>query len=154
MAKEQNQNEIWKKIPGEWDAQYEISPEGVIRYWWSSKATHSKAKYDIVRNGLRFPTIRYQNVGGNSFYYTCILRIGGKKKMFYVHRLLALTFIPNPDNKPQVNHIDANTANNSLSNLEWVTCKENINHAWQNGLCQPWNKGSKKSSITNKQAAV
>lgn len=50
------------------------------------------------------------------------------------HQLIALTFIPNPDNKPYVNHIDGNTHNNSVSNLEWCTQKENMAHAKDNGL--------------------
>lgn len=53
---------------------------------------------------------------------------GGQKK-FLVHRLIALTFIPNPENKPQVNHIDSNKSNNCVKNLEWITNKENRNHS-------------------------
>lgn len=51
----------------------------------------------------------------------------------YIHRLVALHFIPNPDNKQYVNHIDGNRANNSVENLEWVTMKENNNHAEKYG---------------------
>lgn len=52
--------------------------------------------------------------------------INGKgRKHFKVHRLVAGAFIPNPNNKPQVNHIDGNPANNSITNLEWVTDAEN-----------------------------
>ena len=67
-------------------------------------------------------------------YLLCCLRQAGKSKMHKVHRLVALTFIPNPENKPQVNHIDGNKLNNHIDNLEWASAKENINHAWNSGL--------------------
>lgn len=57
-----------------------------------------------------------------------------KHQRYYIHRLVALTFIPNPKNLPQVNHIDANKSNNIQSNLEWVTAKENLKHARKLGL--------------------
>lgn len=53
----------------------------------------------------------------------------GKRKKFKVHRLVAGEFIPNPLDKPQVNHKDGNKKNNSISNLEWVTNQENCDHA-------------------------
>lgn len=56
------------------------------------------------------------------------------RKNQFIHRLLAKSFIPNPENKPHVNHIDGNKQNNTLSNLEWATSKENSQHAVDLGL--------------------
>lgn len=59
----------------------------------------------------------------------------GSRKVFSVHRLILETFCPNPNSENlQVNHIDGNKANNNVSNLEWVTCKENVRHGYRTGL--------------------
>lgn len=78
-------------------------------------------------------------------YYRLELCKNAQRKQYTIHRLVALAFIPNPLNKEQVNHIDGNKLNNHVSNLEWVTAKENMNHAWNNGL--------KKSSPKQRKAA-
>lgn len=65
------------------------------------------------------------------------LRTKGVRKYFNVHRLVAQTFVPNPNNKPFVNHIDGNKANNCVENLEWCDQSENMLHAYNIGLKQP-----------------
>jgi hypothetical protein len=62
------------------------------------------------------------------------LTMGGKGLHFTIHRLLAITFIPNPDNHPIINHIDGNKGNNDLANLEWCTHKHNSKHAIRIGM--------------------
>ena len=66
-------------------------------------------------------------------YYTVRL-YSGKPVTKYLHRLIAEAFIPNPENKKYINHKDGNKLNNKVNNLEWTTHKENVNHAYQNGL--------------------
>lgn len=65
---------------------------------------------------------------GEDGYEFVYLRKCGKTYRHYVHRLVAMAFIPNPDSKPQVNHIDGNPSNNCVNNLEWCTAKENQWH--------------------------
>jgi hypothetical protein len=62
------------------------------------------------------------------------LSLNGKN--YSLHRIVALTFIPNPENKDTVNHKDGNKLNNAISNLEWLTNKENIQHGFNSGLYQ------------------
>ena len=67
-------------------------------------------------------------------YRRVVLMKDGKQVNALVHRLIAQTFIPNPENKPYINHIDGDKTNNSVSNLEWCTQKENVHHAMKTGL--------------------
>lgn len=68
------------------------------------------------------------------YYVINMINDEGIRKFPTIHRLVAITYIPNPDNKPQVNHKDGNKLNNNISNLEWVTCKENILHSYSADL--------------------
>lgn len=61
-------------------------------------------------------------------YKTVLIRDNGKERTVFVHRLVAMAYVPNPDNKPQVNHIDGDKTNNRPDNLEWVTLAENMRH--------------------------
>ena len=61
----------------------------------------------------------------------------GQRTTNTIHKLVAEAFVPNPDNKPEVNHIDGNRYNNDYRNLEWVTHQENCRHAWDTGLEKP-----------------
>lgn len=70
----------------------------------------------------------------NTGYYQIVLRKNKKRKHVRIHRLVALTFIPNPDNLPQVNHKDGNKLNNNIDNLEWCTNSENTQHGYDANL--------------------
>lgn len=75
-----------------------------------------------------------QHILKNTGYKVVPLFIDKRKKTCYVHKLVAMAFIPNLENKSQVNHIDGNKLNNSVENLEWCTHSENQRHAFKNQL--------------------
>lgn len=68
-------------------------------------------------------------------YPKCSLYVNGKKKHIFIHRLVAMAFIPNTENKPTVNHINGIKTDNRLCNLEWATHKEQRIHAIKHHLC-------------------
>lgn len=94
--------------------------------------------YKINKKGeiysLKTGTERFINGEVIKGYKRVSLRNQNGVKRFQVHRLVAQIFIPNPENKSQVNHIDGNKLNNHIDNLEWCTPLENTNHAWKLGL--------------------
>ncbi|UYB00765.1 hypothetical protein GMNKNHGO_00138 [Enterococcus phage vB_Efa29212_3e] len=74
----------------------------------------------------------------------------GVKKAFKGHRLVALAFIPNPENLPIINHIDGNKRNNTVTNLEWCTNQQNIQHAYNTGLTEAYTRGLEIYDINKK----
>ena len=88
----------------------------------------------------------YTKTSRNSRYLKVTASRDRKQEHHYVHRLVAEAFVPNPDNKPQVNHIDGNSLNNNSNNLEWVTNQENIIHAYENGLINHYKDKTKCTS--------
>jgi len=104
---------------------YLISDDGRVY----KQPRKSIAKYGFDTKG-KFISIQITKKG----YCRVSLLVFGKKKHFYTHRLIGLTFIKNPHNKPCINHKDGNKKNNHYSNLEWCTEAENNEHGFQMGL--------------------
>lgn len=73
----------------------------------------------------------------SSGYSLVVLSINGQKKSFNIHRLVATAFVPNPNNREQVNHKDGDKTNNDSRNLEWVTQSDNMKHAYRMRLQTP-----------------
>ena len=106
--------EIWKDIDG---FNYQVSNLGRIK----------NKKTCIIRTGMLNSKNGYAKI---SMRRTS----DGKNYSMFIHRLVAEAFIPNPDNLPQVNHKDGNKLNNTVDNLEWCSCFDNIMHAMDNNL--------------------
>lgn len=98
-----------------------------------SKLTHYQiSDIGLVKNNLTNKLLEGSH--DSRGYKIVSIYANGKMYSIKVHRLVAQAFIPNPDNKPTVNHRDGNKDNNKVSNLEWATHKENIDHAIETGL--------------------
>ena len=82
-------------------------------------------------------TVYKEHVNKNGYCQVAV-SLGNRKnvKVFKIHKAIAETFIPNPDDKPEVNHKDGNKLNNCVDNLEWMTGAENTRHAYQTGLAK------------------
>ena len=115
---------MWKKFIYEGkETDYSVSTEGEVRKDTTNYILSQSSQQD------------YKFVG---------LLIDGQQKRMRVHRMVAMTFIDNPDNKPYVNHINGNRSDNNVENLEWVTPSENTRHAVETGLM---NSGRKRAVI-------
>lgn len=117
--------EIWKDVKG-FEQGYQISNLGRIK-------SKSRIVNYGIKKALRPSKILKTRKGKTGYYYT-VFSLGKIRKTVKPHRLVAEHFISNPENKPQVNHKDGDKSNNIISNLEWNTAKENVKHAYNNGL--------------------
>ena len=137
------QNEIWKPILG-FEQFYEISNLGNIK----SLPRTAKAKngnFYLRKERILKPCLKpiYESVN------LCGIH---NRRQEYIHRLVAETFIPNPNNKPQVNHINGLKTDNRVENLEWCTHKENMTHAKEKGLKkQTYGTNNPNAKLTKEQ---
>jgi len=115
--------EIWKAIPG-YEGLYEISTTTEIK---SLPRNGTSKSEKILTQNLKINKSGYKK-------YEIGLHKNNIRKWFVIARLMALTFLDNPENKPCVNHIDGNPLNNRLDNLEWCSYSENGLHAYKTGL--------------------
>lgn len=92
--------------------------------------------YSVSSGGrvFSYKSNKYLKLQSNEHYLKVTLTKNGKQIQKLVHRLVAEAFIPNPENKKEVNHIDGNKLNNNIDNLEWVTPKENQQHSVRKNL--------------------
>lgn len=124
------EDEIWKDVivtkngvSYDYSGYYMVSNKSNIKRLETTIPTKIKHNQCITRKErLMKPTISSKG------YLYIKLSKNGIAKGFQVHRIVAEVFIPNPDNKPQVNHLDENPLNNNVNNLVWATIKENINY--------------------------
>ena len=119
--------EIWKEIKG-YEGLYQVSNLGNIKHLKFKKKNVLTGGFSLIKERILKPVKHY-----NGYVYVDLHK-NGSHKITAIHRIVALNFIDNINNKPQVNHFDGNKENNNVINLEWCTMSENMIHALNNGL--------------------
>ena len=122
--------EIWKDIKN-YEGFYQVSSLGRIRSLDRTICQKSKYGTTMIKK-YKGKIIAPQTQ--QSKYYVVYLIKQRERRRLYVHKLVADAFIPNPLNKKEINHKDCDKYNNNVTNLEWVTRKENLEHAVRSGL--------------------
>lgn len=122
--------EIWKDIIG-YEGIYQISSFGRVKSLDREEYVPGFSRRRIRKGRI---LAQVKNHGG---YMLVHLSRDGATRKISVHRLVAKMFIPNPDEKTTVNHIDGDKTNNMSNNLEWATMSENVSHAFRTGLKKP-----------------
>lgn len=128
-----------KEIPG--FSNYSITKCGIV------KTLKRMNRYGGYSATLR---IKSQSLSSKGYFVTKLINDAGESKLMLVHRIMAITFIPNPDNHPIINHIDGNKQNNSIENLEWCTYAHNNQHAIDTGLSKKITPGIGKDNHKSK----
>lgn len=116
-----NQKEVWLPVKG-YEGIYEVSNFGKVK-----RVSRFRGVNKAYLNGY---CLKPKDNGKG--YYRIKLTVNNKSRRVMLHRIIAEAFIPNPENKPVVNHIDLNKKNNRIENLEWCTQKDNIIHYHSN----------------------
>lgn len=140
----------WAEIPGT-GGMYFASKSGEIKSADRIRqyVSHGKTAGVYVRKGK----VLKQTLNSHGYPVVSIHVPGKAQKVVAVHKLVAKTFIENPNNEPQINHIDGNKENNRVENLEWCSAKENLRHAFRIGLnhgSKPWKGKFGKEHIQSK----
>ncbi len=118
--------EIWKDLP--YCNYYQVSNFGNVR---AISRPIKTSRGNLFRMSKPKKVALTDNGSGYKIFGT---RLNSKDKNFYIHRIVAELFIPNPKNLKEVNHIDGDKSNNGASNLEWASRIDNVNHAVKNNL--------------------
>lgn len=117
--------EKWKDIEG-YESLYQVSNTGIVKSLGRYQQNHSKKQW-------REEEIKSARVDPQGYRMLDLYK-DGKQKTIRVHRLVALNYIPNPNNEPTVNHKDGNKSNNHVDNLEWASFSSQNNHFYKKGL--------------------
>ena len=104
---------------------------------------------------VNLPFFKTPSINSDGYLYLSGIEtpVSGKRQVFH-HRLVAFSFIDNPENKPFVNHVNGNKQNNTVSNLEWVTSSENERHSYDVLKKRAWNRGKKLPSGKNYKGKI
>ena len=121
--------EVWRDVVG-WENSHEVSNLGRIRTKERTRASKQGSVSYVV------PKIKETYLDEDGYERVCLYE-DNRNKLLGVHRIVAEAFVPNPENLPQVNHKNGLKADNSESNLEWVTGQSNIQHSIEAGLRDP-----------------